>query len=160
METSWALDRLTWPEVGRCLARDPRLIIPVGALEQHGPHLPLGTNVLIAERVAHAVSSRSGVLTAPAFWYGVAVGGGPFAGAAGLRRKTFHRAINELLARWEDDGVTEFIFVTAHQSNPKLTRFLQDIDALVLFKPVSTVDLVHNISLVLNRTQAKRKLDR
>ncbi len=47
-ESSYSLDHLTWPEVGRELARDSRLILPVGALEQYGPHLPLGVNTLIA----------------------------------------------------------------------------------------------------------------
>ncbi len=121
---SYALDQLTWPEAGRILAREPRLIFPVGALEQHGPHLPLGANVLVAERVATEVSQRLGVLRAPTFFYGVAVGGGPFAGTAGLRRKTFHRAVNELLARWEDHGVTEFIIVTAHRFEPHLEALL------------------------------------
>ncbi len=121
---SYALDQLSWPEVGRILAREPRLIFPVGALEQHGPHLPLGANVLIAERVAAELSEQLAVLRAPAFFYGVAVGGGPFAGTAGLRRKTFHRAVNELLARWEDHGVTEFIIVTAHRFEPHLEALL------------------------------------
>ncbi len=121
---SYALVQLSWPEVGRVLAREPRLILPVGALEQHGPHLPLGANVLVATRVAEEVSERLGVLRAPPFYYGVAVGGGPFAGAAGLRRKTFHRAINELLARWEDHGVTEFAIVTAHRYEPHLEALL------------------------------------
>jgi len=116
--------QLSWPEVGRVLAREPRLIFPVGALEQHGPHLPLGANVLVATRVAEEVSERLGVLRAPPFYYGVAVGGGPFAGVAGLRRKTFHRAVNELLARWEDHGVTEFIIVTAHRYEPHLEALL------------------------------------
>lgn len=121
---SYALQQLSWPAVGRILAREPRLIFPVGALEQHGPHLPLGANVVIASRVAEEVSERLGVLRAPPFYYGVAVGGGPFAGVAGLRRKTFHRAVNELLARWEDHGVTEFIIVTAHRYEPHLEALL------------------------------------
>ncbi len=129
---SYALDQLSWPEVGRILAREPRLIFPVGALEQHGPHLPLGANVLVAERVATDISERLGVLRAPAFFYGVAVGGGPFAGTAGLRRKTFHRAVNELLARWEDHGVTEFIIVTAHRFEPHLEALLMALTATSL----------------------------
>ncbi len=124
--------QLSWPEVGRILAREPRLILPVGALDQHGPHLPLGANVLVATRVAEEVSERLGVLRAPPFYYGVAVGGGPFAGVAGLRRKTFHRAINELLARWEDHGVTEFIIVTAHRYDPHLEALLMALTQTAL----------------------------
>ena len=121
---SFALDALSWPEVGRNLARDPRLILVVGALGQHGPHLPLGANVRIAEHVAKRVSERLSILRAPTFSYGVSPGGGPFAGASGLRRKTLHRAINELLAGWEDDSVAEFLIITAHRYEPHLEALL------------------------------------
>ena len=121
---SFALAELTWPAVGRALAHDPRLIFPVGALEQHGPHLPLGTNLHIAERVAHEVSERLGILRAPVFSYGVTVARGPFAGSAGLGRKTLHRAINDLLGHWEDDGVAEFVIITAHRFEPHLEALL------------------------------------
>lgn len=127
--TSYALDELPWPEVGRALARDPRLLVPVGALEQHGPHLPLGANTLIAVSVAGAVARRARILRAPPFSYGVTVGGGPWAGAAGLRRKTFHRALNELLERWEDHGVREFLVVTAHRFEPHVEALLLSLTA-------------------------------
>jgi creatinine amidohydrolase/Fe(II)-dependent formamide hydrolase-like protein len=121
-----ALDRLPWPEVARRLARDARVVLPVGALEQHGPHLPLGTNTLIAQAVAERLSARLGILRAPTFPYGVNLRGSDrFAGTAGLRRKTLHRALNELLASWEDHGVTEFVVLTAHRSE-------QHLDALLL----------------------------
>jgi creatinine amidohydrolase len=119
--TSLALDELSWIDAAAHLARDPRLIIPVGALEQHGPHLPLGSNVLIARRVALDLSTEFGVLRAPTMYYGVNV---PtereYAGTATLRQKTLHRVLNELLAAWEDHGVAEFIIVTAHRHEPHL----------------------------------------
>ena len=122
--SSYALDEIPWSEVERALARDPRLIFPVGALEQHGPHLPLGANIVIAQRVAREVSRALQILRAPTFSYGVTIGGGPFAGRAGLRRKTLHRAVNELLAAWEDHGVKEFVIITAHRFEPHLEALL------------------------------------
>jgi creatinine amidohydrolase len=122
--TSYALDEIPWSEVAERLEHDARLIFPVGALEQHGPHLPLGANIVIAERVAHEVSSRLGILRAPTFSYGVIVAGGPYPGRAGLRRKTLHRAVNELFAAWEDQGVAEFVIITAHRFEPHLEPLL------------------------------------
>lgn len=136
---SYALDELTWPEVSRILARDPRLVVPVGALEQHGPHLPLGTNTFIAERVARDLSVELEILRAPPFSYGVGLPGKqPFAGTTTLRRKTFHRAINELLAGWEDGGFREFILVTAHRYEPHLDALLM---ALTTHSVTTVVDL-------------------
>jgi len=121
---SYALEEIPWTEAQRALERDPRLILPVGALEQHGPHLPLGANIVIAERVAERVSQSLGILRAPTFSYGVIVGRGPFAGRAGTSRKTLHRAINGLLEDWEDEGFRHFVLITAHRVEPHLEALL------------------------------------
>lgn len=124
-DDAWALDRLPWPQVRRHLARDPRLLVAVGSLEQHGPHLPLGTGTLIAEHVVRRLSRRLGILRAPAFPYGVNLRGSDrFPGTAGLRRKTLHRAVNEIFASWEDHGVAEFLVVTASRSEPHMDALL------------------------------------
>lgn len=100
------------------LAHDSRLIVPVGACDQYGPHLPLGAATVVAERVAAELSREFRVLRAPALAYGVNVDTErPYPGAASLREKTLHRALNDLLASWEDDGITEFLLLTAHSSD-------------------------------------------
>lgn len=138
-DRSWSLDSLPWPDVGRILARDPRLILPVGALVQHGPHLPLGANTLIVERVAGEVSRRTGVLLAPSWSYGVwNPGKESYAGSTGIERKTLHRALNELLAKWEDHGIQEFLLLTAYQ------RELH-IDALLMAMTSSATTTVVNL---------------
>jgi creatinine amidohydrolase len=115
------LDELSWTDVAAHLARDPRLIIPIGALEQHGPHLPLGSNVLIARHISYDLSQHFGVLRAPTMYYGVNVGSErAYAGTASLSQKTLHRALNELLAAWELHGIREFILITAHRHEPHL----------------------------------------
>jgi creatinine amidohydrolase len=135
---SYAIEELPWTEVARKLRAHPRLIFPVGALEQHGPHLPFGTNIIIAQSIAREVARRTGLLHAPVFSYGVTVGGGPFEGRTGLRRKTFHRAINELLGRWDDDGVEEFVIITAHRFEPHL-------EALLLTPAVPATNTVYDL---------------
>lgn len=136
---SYALDDLSWQEAAAILARDPRLILPVGALEQHGLHLPLGTNTYIAERLAADLARSTGVLRAPTFPYGVATPGSrAFPGSATLRRKTLHRAINELLASWEDHGVDEFIVLTAQRYEPHLDALLM---ALTETSTTTVIDL-------------------
>jgi N-acetylmuramoyl-L-alanine amidase len=120
-DACFGLDELSWIDVAAHVAGDPRLIIPVGALEQHGPHLPLGANVLLARKVAVDLSIEFRVLRAPTMHYGVNVAGDrAYAGTAWLQQKTLHRAVNELLATWEAHGFAEFILVTAHRHEPHL----------------------------------------
>lgn len=105
--------------VAKIVARDPRLIIPVGTCEQHGPHLPLGCATIIAEKLADDLSATYGVLRAPTIEYGVNVASAREAvGNASMRRKTLHRLLNDLLASWEGCGFREFILITAHDHDP------------------------------------------
>lgn len=101
------------------LARDPRLIIPVGTTEQHGPHLPLGADTILIERLADDLSAEFGVLRAPTLEYGVnARTRTPYPGNASVRRKTLHRFMNDLVGSWEEGGVEQFIILTAHGHDP------------------------------------------
>jgi len=105
--------------VREILARDPRLIIPVGTTEQHGPHLPIGTDTILVERLADDLSSEFGVLRAPTVEYGVnAITRAPYPGNATVRRKTLHRFMNDLIGSWEEGGVEQFIILTAHGHDP------------------------------------------
>ena len=108
-------------EIVATLEVDPRLIVPIGTCEQHGPHMPLGCDTIIIEHLADELSAEFGVLRAPTLEYGVnVVTERKFAGNASLRRKTLHRALNDLIDTWEATGVREFILLTAHEHDPHL----------------------------------------
>lgn len=108
-------------EIAKAIDADPRLIVPVGTCEQHGPHMPMGSDTIIVERLADSLSAEFGVLRAPTLEYGVnVVTERGFAGNAWLRRKTLHRTLNDLLDTWESTGIKEFILLTAHEHDPHL----------------------------------------
>ena len=58
-------EELTFPEVAELVERVNAAIIPVGAIEQHGPHLPLNVDTVIARAVAEGVSAETGVPVTP-----------------------------------------------------------------------------------------------
>ncbi len=112
---------LSWAQAAEWFRRDPRLLLPVGTCLQHGPHLPLGTDTVIVERLAEDVSRRTGVLLAPTLSYGVASATErEYAGTASLERKTLHRVLNELVDAWERQGLEEIILMTAHGYGPHI----------------------------------------
>jgi creatinine amidohydrolase len=115
------LKRLRPAEIAAVVARDPRLIVPVGTCEQHGPHMPLGCDTIIVERLADDLSAEFGVLRAPTVEYGVNVATeAHFVGNASIRKKTLHRELNDLIDAWEATGFREFILLTAHEHDPHL----------------------------------------
>lgn len=116
-----ALNTLSWDEVLAHLERDARLLVPVGSCEQFGPHLPIGASTVVAERLVDDLAREFGVLQAPTLYYGVNFPAErPYPGTAGLREKTLHRVLNELLAAWEDQGFEEFILITASDYPPHM----------------------------------------
>lgn len=118
---SLLLTDLTWKEVRDHLDRDRRLIVPVGACDQYGPHLTLGAGSLVAEDFARRLSEDFGVLRAPLVPFGVNVPSDrALAGAAGVRPKTLRSALNDILGAWEDAGFREFILLTAHDYDTHL----------------------------------------
>lgn len=113
------LKYLTPDEVRRHLEGDPRLLVPVGTTESHGPHLPLGCDTITVEHLADDLSAEFGVLRAPTIEYGVNAGTElRYPGSAGLRRKTLHRVLNDLVGAWEAGGVREFVILTANGQDP------------------------------------------
>lgn len=91
----------------------------MGTTEQHGPHLPIGTDTILIDRLADDLSAEFQVLRAPTLEYGVnASTRTPYPGNASVRRKTLHRFMNDLVGSWEEGGVEGFIILTAHGHDP------------------------------------------
>jgi creatinine amidohydrolase len=78
------------PDIAAMAKSGVMVLLPVGAVEQHGPHLPVGVDVWIAGAVARAVAAREpGVLAAEPLAYGVSAHHNHFAGTLTLRPATF-----------------------------------------------------------------------
>ena len=116
------LKELTPVRAHEVFAAMPRLLVPAGTLEARGPHLPLGCDTVILERLTDDLSAATGIPRAPAIEYGVhATRDDPGPGTAALTRKTLHRAVNELIAIWEEvAGVRDTLIVTAHAADQHL----------------------------------------
>jgi creatinine amidohydrolase/Fe(II)-dependent formamide hydrolase-like protein len=107
--------------IGELLLKRRALIVPVGTTEQHGPHLPLGCDTIIVERLSDDLSAAFTVPRAPTVEFGVHATSRPFPGGAALRRRTLHRVMNELIESWEEGaGVREFMILTAQASEAHL----------------------------------------
>jgi creatinine amidohydrolase len=104
----------TWPEVdGR-----PLVLVPIGSIEQHGPHLPLDTDTTIAVAVAEAVAAEQGgeALVAPAISYGSSGEHQSFAGTSSVGTEVLRLTVIELV-RSMSTWAGRIVFVNAHGGN-------------------------------------------
>ena len=111
---------LSWPEYQR-LIRTQLTVLPIGALEPHGPHLPLATDSIIADGLADAVSSMTGALVLPVISYGHRTSpirmGGDFPGTVDLRASTLGCHVEDVLQACYQDGARSFLVLHAAYSN-------------------------------------------
>jgi creatinine amidohydrolase len=112
----------TWPEVQSAVDRNVGVILPVGSTEQHGYHLPLATDSLLAEDLALAVAERSNMLVAPAITYGYrsrpTTGGGQrFPGTTSLSGKVFMSMIEDVLCEFIRHGFQRIVLLNWHFEN-------------------------------------------
>jgi creatinine amidohydrolase len=107
-------DELTWPEAGDAAAALDAVLIPVGAIEQHGPHLPLAVDTRICEAVALGVSALTGVPVIPTLSYGVSGSHGDFAGTVALRPETLINVVEDVVDSLHDRGIRQFVLLNGH----------------------------------------------
>ena len=89
---------LTQPEIAAQLKKHPLVILPQGSVEQHGPHLPAGTDIFAANVIAHAVAERMDGLVLPGGPLGVTPLHMPFEGTVTLSPETYMRVVIETCA--------------------------------------------------------------
>lgn len=94
------------------------MILPLGATEQHGPHLPLGTDTIRAEALAERLAERlPGSLVAPTLPVGCSDEHSGFPGLLGLERETLARVILDIARRLVGWGVERLVILSAHGGN-------------------------------------------
>ena len=108
---------LTQPEVAAQLKRNPLVILPCGSVEQHGPHLPTGTDTLAANAVSHAVAERMDALVLPATPFGVTPMHMPFEGTITLAPDTYLRIVTDTCASTAKHGAKYLLIVNWHEGN-------------------------------------------
>jgi creatinine amidohydrolase len=111
------LAELAWPEVAERAAAGALLAIPLGATEQHGPHLPLATDTDIAVALCERLASMcSDVLIAPAAPYGSSGEHDGFAGTLSIGAAAVEQLVLEL-GRSACRTFRHVLFVSAHGGN-------------------------------------------
>jgi creatinine amidohydrolase len=111
------LGEMTNPEVEAFLKTHHTVIVPTGATEQHGPHGPLLTDVLIPQEIARRVAPRLNALVAPPINYALSYPHVGFTGLVYIRIPTFMALVEDLCASFAASGFKRIIFLNGHYDN-------------------------------------------
>jgi creatinine amidohydrolase len=107
---------LNWMQLEEYLARDDRIVLPLGSTEQHG-YLSLGTDNILAERVSLEAAEPLGVPVLPVLPYGLTAAFAAFPGSPSLRLETFAALLCDLLDSLHGQGFRRFLLVNGHGGN-------------------------------------------
>ena len=118
-ERPFYLAELTYPAAETLKAQSPVVLIPIGATEAHGPHLPLGTDVFLSEELARRVTAELSLrgiasVIAPPLSYSVTEFGAPFAGTVSLDAETAVAMYSGVLAGFVRAGFVRICLVNSH----------------------------------------------
>ena len=117
------MSEMSWIEYRERVAADGGLVLlPAGALEQHGPHLPLGTDAILATEMARRAAERLDAVVAPALTYGYKSqprtgGGNHFCGTTSLDGGTLAATVRDLLREFVRHGARRIAVIDGHYEN-------------------------------------------
>jgi creatinine amidohydrolase len=130
---------LTRDDFAAAVAGGRWLLLPFGAIEQHGPHLPLATDLLAAEHVCAAVAERVGGLVAPGVPYGICRTMRHFPGTVSLSRVTFQTLVREIVGEYVRHGARKLVLYSGHAEPAQLEALREGVAPVVDAEPALIV---------------------
>lgn len=116
------LERLSQPVAARMLAETATAVVAAGSVEQHGGHLPLGTDAFAAQSIAERVAFRLGTFVAPVGPVGVAPYHLPWPGSLSLSPATLTAVVLDVCAALSRAGASKIVLVNWHEGNSATLR--------------------------------------
>jgi creatinine amidohydrolase len=138
------MQRMTWQEYVERLEKDAIVVLPIGSLEQHGPHLPLDTDALIARGIATKLAERRNALVAPTVTYAaksqaMSGGGQIFPGTTSLAGETLIHVVRDIVRGLIHHGVGRLMILNGHGEN---SAFIYEGVDLALMEPEYTAEVL------------------
>ncbi|MEX2262257.1 MAG: creatininase family protein [Bryobacteraceae bacterium] len=110
----------------RAAAPDSLAVLPLGATEQHGPHLPTGTDYFTVESLAREAAGQASaqipIIVTPALPFGSSDHHFIFGGTLSLSTETYYRVLRELVESLVTDGFTKIFLLNGHGGNHELAQ--------------------------------------
>lgn len=110
---------MTWTDIQRCTEEDAIVLLPMGVLEEHGPHLCIATDIYTAHIYCNAVKQKLeekgyAAVIAPPFYWGICQAAGSFIGSFNIRPETAKALLFDMLASLKNFGFKRVFGVNAH----------------------------------------------
>lgn len=112
----------SWPEIEPVIKNTEVALIPIGSVEQHGPHAPLGTDFIIANTLSKQTARDKNVITTPAIPVGISSHHRQFWGTLWIKPEIFKSYVKGIAQSLNYHGINKIIFVNGHGGNRSSLR--------------------------------------
>ncbi|MDD3361153.1 MAG: creatininase family protein [Hespellia sp.] len=119
----YIVNEMTWPQVEMQIKEVPAAILPLGSTEQHGYHLPLGTDVFLAQRLAEKISEQTGALVLPSMNFGYSWVWRDRVGTVSLRQQILQEVLKDIVKSVERYGVKVLVILNGHEANSATMKY-------------------------------------
>ena len=147
------IDRMTMPEFTAGLAVTRTVLLPFGVTEQHGPHLPLGTDTFQAEDVCLALAKQRRVFVAPAIPYGVCRSTADHPGTIALTTATLKALVIDIVRSLYRQGLRQVVLLSGHAGGTHNATLLDAGECLLHELPELRIAVVTEYTLVSQTCQ-------
>lgn len=134
--------KMTRDDAERAVSENPVAILPLGATEQHGHHLPLGVDVYLAEALAKKVAKETNAMLLPALPFGYSWVWRDIPGTISLEQHRVEAVIKDVAKSVHRYGVERLILINGHDANNASMKYATrelmdevDIEVIYLFYP-------------------------
>lgn len=129
MSTSYVLASMTWPEVQEALKRVKIAIIPLGAHEQHGPHMVESCDAVLAEEMGKRLAEKlyPDALLTPTLNLGISSHHLYFPGTISLEPQTLIAVLRDVIKSLKSQGILKFLVLNAHGGNQATLGVAADV---------------------------------
>jgi creatinine amidohydrolase len=142
------MSQLTMPEFEAALAKTTTVIIPFGSLEEHGPHLPLGTDASHAVVVAHRAAELYPMLVAPPVPYGLCRSTSEHPGTISIASPTLKALALDISRELFRQGCRQIILLTGHAGGTHVAALVEAGELLLRELPEVKVAVVNVLELL------------
>jgi creatinine amidohydrolase len=111
------LSEMAWPDVKQAIEDERIVVLPVGSTEQHGPQLPLDTDIVNSFEIAKAAAQRTGNLVAPPLYYGITPHWMGFPGTMSIDYETWIRFATQICQSLAKHGFKKIVILNGHGGN-------------------------------------------
>lgn len=139
---------LTMPDFEAARELSRTVLLPVGSLEEHGPHLPLGTDLFHALELARRVAPATGALVAPPLFYGVCRSTREHPGTVSLSGDTLRTLVKDLGREFFRQGFANLVILSGHAGGTHMAALLEAGETLLEELPRARVAVVNVLDLL------------